>query len=147
MTTNTIPKIDMKKSCLHNFIEVLNSFDVVQRKDLFLYPPVVKLSRKYSQDSLDQYRRMLTIAGYLKVIGRGKYKRLKHIPQMTSSKLQHIAYPKSFPNDPDKATRKPNLYKALVAFINCRRYDKKISIETTVDELKKNGVHDNRRST
>lgn len=68
-----------------NFIEIINSKnigDLISRKDILTCP------------SVDNYRNMLTICGYLEFTNkRGVYKILKHVPtDLSSNKLVKEAY-------------------------------------------------------
>ena len=46
-----------------------------------------------SQRTIDKYRRMLTVCGYLEDVKRGVYKIVKEIPDISVSKLEQEAYP------------------------------------------------------
>lgn len=73
---------------LVNFINSLDDATVFTRKDL-----MTTLDTPRSETTIDTYRRILTVIGYLSEDGRGQYKKNMSIPEyMTSSIAQKQAY-------------------------------------------------------
>ena len=70
---------------LSELIDFINEVEIggeIRRKDLNSYVS--------NSVSVDQYRRRMTILGYLETIGLGVYRKLKDIPEnMTSTELEY----------------------------------------------------------
>lgn len=80
---------------LKSYVNNLKTGEEFNRRDLLAcvyVPPLVKTLRG-AQTSVDQYRRWITINGFLSRSGWGIYKKLKNIPENASiHKLRKHAY-------------------------------------------------------
>jgi len=76
---------------LKNFINLIPDGENVSRTELI---SIKSRYPKSSMNSIDQYRRRLTMCGYLsEPVSRGVYKKIKNIPEtLTASKLEQNAY-------------------------------------------------------
>jgi hypothetical protein len=91
-----------EKSVFDKIKEVIDSAfigDVIERKR------IVQLnSRCWNVSTADNYRNYFTHAGYLKIVARGRYQKMKSVPyEMTRRQLIKEAYPNS-----DWAQRPPH---------------------------------------
>ncbi len=84
--------------CSVLFKEYVNKLDINEtftRLELFksIYVKEVAIATIRYQSTIDQYRRWVSMGGCLKIIGYGKYKKLKNIPEYLSiSKLRKHVY-------------------------------------------------------
>ncbi|MCF8019850.1 MAG: hypothetical protein K9L62_10625 [Vallitaleaceae bacterium] len=96
-----IRTIDRKTiwSLLKEYINSLEDNEQFTRKDL-LYAVYVEDAAKALtrvETSVDQYRRYITILGFLDHPGRGTYKKIKDLPPfLTVSKAKRAAYDRSW---------------------------------------------------
>jgi len=77
---------------LFYLIKLLNKHTTISRKEIYkLLPHVLDTS------TVDNYRNHLCLAGYLKIVGLGKYERIKEIPKnLTTTQLLYQAYPQKY---------------------------------------------------
>lgn len=83
----------MKKNTwksLINYINLYRNGQIIKRKNIMkkLGNPV-----RFTEPTLDVYRRYLTAAGFLEHTGFGKYKKVKHIPaKLNRRNAQRMGY-------------------------------------------------------
>ena len=88
----------MKNGTLKYCIETINKVYDSSNDKMLLRKVLVQ--PHLDSSTIDNYRNYLTKAGYLKVVGRGKYEVIKRIPE--NSTLFDIllkAYPKRYPSN------------------------------------------------
>ena len=76
-------------SLWEQIIEYINLNDIdsiITRKDLMLN------YKQNNENTIDNYRRILTVCGFIKVIKRGQYKLVSKIPLESKNLLRDIGY-------------------------------------------------------
>lgn len=82
-----------------NFVHVINEFDVgdiVTRKNLY---KILIDSPGYVPSTIDNYRRMITVLGYISEHKRGQYTKIKDLPETITAneiKRQYAEFNKNF---------------------------------------------------
>ena len=75
---------------LINYVNLYHNGQTIKRKNIMkkLGHPI-----RFTEPTLDVYRRYLTAAGFLQRIGFGKYRKVKHVPiKLARREVQRMGY-------------------------------------------------------
>ena len=90
-TINDRPIWDLLKE----YVNSLPTNHIFSRKEML--NKIYTANMQCTENVTDKYRRLLTIVNVLKIVDRGKYKKLRNIPvHLTTTQLKKIANPNSW---------------------------------------------------